>query len=155
MHPEVLKQVVPIGATWWRVVERLYMDLKQTRPRSTALYNKAKLGHDMIKSIADYNPATFEDDTNFSDFISLVDAYITTQSILQQALTDDLKRRQEDTAPTQPPGDGAAAPPSSPGVPAIPSAPPVPSMPAVPVGAAATNGGASSSGHGPSDEWDF
>lgn len=152
MHPEVLKQVVPIGGTWWRVVERLYMDLKQTRPRSTALYNKAKLGHDIIKQIADYNPATFEDDTNFSGFISNVDAYITTQSILQQALTDDLKRRQEDSVTPvaiRPPGDGST------GSPPVPDMP-MPTPPAVPVmaGTGSATGG-SPNGHNPSDEWDF
>jgi len=171
MHPEVLRQVVPVGGTWWRVVERLYMDLKQTRPRSTALYNKAKLGHDIIATIADYNPATFEDDTNFSAFISNVDAYITTQSILQAALTDDLKRRQEDTPVTVvgagPPTDGSGDVPGAPGqsmgpgglpmpAGAMPPTPPTPmTSPApMPVGAGATNG-ASANGHAPSDEWDF
>jgi hypothetical protein len=96
MHAEVLKQVVPVGGTWWRVVERLYMEMRHARPKATALYNKAKLGHDIINSIANYNPATFEDDTHFSAFISDVDAFITTQSILQEALTDDLKRDQEE-----------------------------------------------------------
>jgi hypothetical protein len=155
MHPEVLKQVVPVGGTWWRVVERLYMEIKQTRPRSTALYNKAKLGHDIIAAIADYNPATFEDDATFSDFISNVDAYITTQSILQQALTDDLKRRQEDSMPTVNVHDDdrlregeSAPPPDASGTPSLP-----PTAPLVPVGASAN--GASQNGHAPSSEWDF
>jgi hypothetical protein len=90
MHPEVVRQIVPQGGTWWRVVELLYMGMKHARPKSTVLYNKAKLGNAIIRSIADYNPATFEDDANFSAFISNVDAFITTQSILQEALTDDL-----------------------------------------------------------------
>ena len=38
---------------------------------------------------------TFEDDSSFFAFISLVDAFITTQSILQEALTDSLKMDQE------------------------------------------------------------
>jgi hypothetical protein len=96
MHPEVRRQVVPAGATWWRVVETLYMGMKNVRPRATVMYNKAKLGHDIIRSIADYNPATFEDDKNFSAFISNVDAFITTQSILQESLTDDLRRGDEE-----------------------------------------------------------
>jgi hypothetical protein len=65
-------------------------------PEFVADANKAKLGHDIIRSIADYNPTTFEDDKNFSAFISNVDAFITTQSILQEALTDDLKRGDEE-----------------------------------------------------------
>lgn len=96
MHREVLRQVVPAGATWWRVVETLYMGMKNVRPKATVLYNKAKLGHDIIRSIADYNPTTFEDDRNFSAFISNVDAFITTQSILQDALRDDLKNADDE-----------------------------------------------------------
>ena len=95
MHPEVLRQIVPQGGTWWRVVETLYMGLKHSRPKSTVIYSKAKLGNKIIRAIADYNPATFEDDTQFSSFISDVDAYITTQSILQDALTDALKKTDE------------------------------------------------------------
>ena len=91
MHPEVLRQVVPVGSTWWRVVETLYTAMKQSRPKATVLYNKAKLGQQIIKAIAEYNPASFEDDKTFSSFISLVDANITTQSILQDSLLDDLK----------------------------------------------------------------
>lgn len=91
MHPEILRQVVPAGGTWWRVVETLYMGMKNVRPKATVLYNKAKLGHDIIRSIANYNPATFEDDKNFAAFISNVDAFITTQSILQESLSDDLR----------------------------------------------------------------
>lgn len=96
MHSEILRQIVPQGGTWWRVVEKLYMDMKNMRPKATVLYNKAKLGNEIIRSIADYNPASFEDDKNFSSFISSVDAFITTQSILQEALTDDLKKGEEE-----------------------------------------------------------
>jgi len=92
MHKEILRQIVPAGGTWWKVVETLYMGMKKARPKATVLYNKAKLGHDIIRSMSDYNPSTFEDDKNFSAFISKVDAFITTQSILQEALTDDLKK---------------------------------------------------------------
>ncbi len=148
-NPIVINQIVPTGGTWWRVVEQLSVDLRGVRPRSTALYNKAKLGHDIIKAIADYNPATFEDDVNFSAFVSQVDAYITTQSILQQALTDDLKRRQETDAGgpagSQPPGQSPAMPPI--GGP-MPGAPPMAGD-----GAGSANG-ASGGGHA-SSEWDF
>lgn len=156
MHPEVLKQVVPVGGTWWRAVEKLSQEFKHMKPRSTALYNKAKLGHDIIASIADYNPSTFEDDASFGDFMSNVDAYITTQSILQQSLKDDLSRRQHDPFPTDrghddrhhdDPADAPTAPDAD-----KPAAP-VATAPYVPAGAA-TNG-ASANGHKPSDEWDF
>jgi len=140
MNPEILRQVVPAGGTWWRVVETLYLGMKNVRPKATVLYNKAKLGHDIIRSIADYNPATFEDDANFSAFISNVDAFITTQSILQEALTDDLKKGDDEE------GDYAsAARPSAPVT--MPNIPNIPNMPpaGVPV-AAGSKGG---------DEWDF
>ena len=96
MHPEVLRQIVPQGGTWWRVVETLYMGLRHSRPKSTVIYSKAKLGNKIIRAIAEYNPATFEDETEFSSFISDVDAFITTQSILQEALTDALKKDEEE-----------------------------------------------------------
>jgi hypothetical protein len=90
MHPDIVRQVVPQGGTWWRVVETLYIGMKNVRPRSTVLYNKAKLGDQILRSIADYNSSTFEQDGPFSAFVSLVDAFITTQSILQRGLTEDL-----------------------------------------------------------------
>ena len=96
MHPEILRQVVPQGGTWWRVVETLYMGLKHSRPKSTVIYSKAKLGNKIIRAIAEYNPATFEDESEFSSFISDVDAFITTQSILQDALTDAIKKADEE-----------------------------------------------------------
>jgi hypothetical protein len=92
MHPEVTRQVVPVGGTWWRVVEMLFSSMKVTRPKATVLYNKAKLGQLILKSIAEYNPATFEGDRNFSDFISNTDAFITTQSILQDSLPHEIRR---------------------------------------------------------------
>lgn len=114
-HKEVLAQVVPAGGTWWKVVEVLTLAMDKRRPKATVIYNKARLGNEIIRSIADYNPTTFEDDKPFSDFISDVDAYITTQSILQEALTDDLKADQEDATRKMPP---QAAIPYANGVPA-------------------------------------
>jgi hypothetical protein len=96
MHEEVLRQIVPQGGTWWRVVEALYIGMKNSRPRSTVLYNKAKLGDSILRAIADYNPSTFENDGPFASFISDVEAFITTQSILQESLTEDLKHSDDD-----------------------------------------------------------
>lgn len=128
MHPEVVKQVAPIGGTWWRVVERLQMEMKHSRPRATVFNNKARFGYEIIRAIADYNPATFERDAEFSAFISSVDAFITTQSILQSALEDSLKGDQEE----QPVPNGQPAP-----SPAAVAAPPA------------------SNGSTPADDWDF
>jgi hypothetical protein len=82
--------------------------------------------------------------------VSQVDAFITTQSILQQALTDDLKRRQETgaggLAGLQPPGLSPAMPPMGG---AMPGAPPVPMG-----GDGAVSANGASGGHA-SSEWDF
>jgi hypothetical protein len=99
MHDEVLRQIVPQGGTWWRVVETLYMGMKNTRPRSTVLYNKAKLGDSILRQISDYNPSTFENDGPFASFISDVEAFITTQSILQESLADDIRQGDDDDKP--------------------------------------------------------
>jgi hypothetical protein len=134
---DVLRQVSPNGGTWLRAVEQLTVAQHGgTKPNAIALYNKARLGHDIIADIAAYDPAKFEDDDQFSSFISKVDAYITTQSILQEALVEDVKRDQVD--PTGPPD----ALPPMPGAPAA----------AVPVG---TGGPAGANGTPPHDEWDF
>lgn len=97
MHPRVI-QIVPTTTTWWQVVESIQQEMGHPRPKGTVIYNKAKLGYDIIRAIADYTPQAFEDDGTFSQFISTVDAFITTQSILQDALTDDLKKDQEDNS---------------------------------------------------------
>jgi hypothetical protein len=92
MHKEVLSQIVPQGGTWWRVVETLYMGMKNMRPRSTVLYNKAKLGDSILRSIANYDSSRFEQNGPFGDFISDVEGFITSQSILQESLAEDLKQ---------------------------------------------------------------
>ena len=84
MHKEIMQQVVPAGGSWWKVVETIYGEMKGTKPKITVLNNKANLGYDIIKSIATYNPSTFEEDSEFSSFISNVDAYIITQAQLQE-----------------------------------------------------------------------
>jgi hypothetical protein len=106
MHDEVLRQIVPQGGTWWRVVETLYMGMKNVRPRSTVLYNKAKLGDSILRQIADYNPSTFENDGPFASFISDVEAFITTQSILQESLAEDIKQGEDDEKPEMPRRNG-------------------------------------------------
>jgi len=165
-HPEVVRQIAPQGGTWWRVVEHLYMEMKHARPKVTVLYNKARYGSKIIEAVAEYTPADFEDDAKFSDFISLVDAFITTQSILQESLTDDLRGGDEDEdqepAARKPttwpgyPGDQAGQFPGTPSFPGMPGAPakgttnghgPMP----VPVGASSGSAGPPA----PGGEWDF
>jgi hypothetical protein len=100
-HPEIVQQLVPAGGTWWKVVELLYEGMKQQRPKTTILYNKAKLGFEIFDSIAKYNPASFEDDKNFSDFISNVDAYIITQAQLQSFDDDNDDKQPENKDKTR------------------------------------------------------
>jgi hypothetical protein len=66
------------------VVDKLNAEQHKYPGSAATLYNKARLGQGIIDAIADYTPAAFEDDRVFSDFISKVDAFITTQSILQR-----------------------------------------------------------------------
>jgi hypothetical protein len=104
MHPEIMRQVVPAGGSWWKVVETIHSEMKQAKPRTTVLNNKANLGYDIIKSIATYNPSTFEEDSQFSSFISNVDAYIITQAQLQDDEEDrrrDLNGTERTAAPEQ------------------------------------------------------
>jgi len=112
-HPEIVKQLVPAGGNWWKVVELLFEGMKHQRPKTTILYNKAKLGYEILNSVADYNPATFEDDKLFSNFISNVDAFIISQAQLQNRGDDEEPQEEhehhrrnrdkdEDSAPEKP-----------------------------------------------------
>ncbi len=82
-HEEVRKHLVPSGGSWWKVVEKLQAG-QGRRGRASVLHNKARLGYSLLRAIADYTPSRFEEDGPFSAFISNVDAFITTQSILQE-----------------------------------------------------------------------
>jgi hypothetical protein len=140
-HPEVRQHVVPRGGGWKRVVETLALGQKKTRVRASTYFQKAKLGERIIRAMADYSPATFESDTAFNSFISDLDAYISTQSILQEALKRDLMR--EPGAETDGGEDADEG--------RIPTASAAPDdiSPGALAGAGATNG------HAAQDEWDF
>jgi hypothetical protein len=152
MHDEVMRQIVPAGATWWRVVETLYLAMRNTRPRSTVLYNKGKLGYDILKDVANYDPATFENDDVFFKFVSNVQAFITTQSILQQ----------DEEEAAEAPADTTIQPTTQPAMPGMPSyvANALRGLPigsASPVGSGGSNGAGSmgsADGHS-SGDWDF
>ncbi|HEY2851745.1 MAG TPA: hypothetical protein VGJ18_02815 [Gemmatimonadaceae bacterium] len=147
MHDEVKRQIAPAGATWWRVVETLYMAMRNQRPKATVLYQKAKLGNDILRKIADYNPATFQDPDAFSAFISDVEAFITTQSILQGGTDADSDTADQSQPALMTPSPLNRLPFSAPPM-GIPGMPGMPGMPA-PAGASASNGSGSGS------EWDF
>jgi hypothetical protein len=95
-HPVIRRHVAPSGGSWLKVVEEIYTDMMHVRPKASVIYNKAKLGHEIMVDIANYNSATFEDPDIFSSFIRKVDSFITTQSILQEALKDDLLEGDEE-----------------------------------------------------------
>lgn len=164
-HPEVRKHLVPAGGSWWKVVERLAADRNQ-RVRASVLYNKARLGYTLIRDIADYSVARFEQEATFNAFISNVEAFITTQSIIQEEIGEEDEERDDSG------GTGWGAAPGMPGMPAIPGMPAgIPGMPPwSPTGSGdggygretvPATGGSSGNGNGhgspPSggDEWDF
>jgi hypothetical protein len=85
-HDEILQQIPNSGGAWQRVVETLWTDMKGTRMNAQFTYNKAKLSQSILTKVANYNPAAFEQDKEFSAFISDVTALISTQSMIQQNL---------------------------------------------------------------------
>jgi hypothetical protein len=140
-HPVIRRNVAPSGGSWLKVVEEIYTDMKHVRPKTSVIYNKAKLGHEILVAVANYNSATFEDPDVFSSFIRSVDAFITTQSILQESLKNDLAEGDDEGEDlgerlglTSPNGDGYRPP------------PPAPDTMKAPATAGAAAG---------SDEWDF
>ena len=141
-------------------METLYLAMSNTRPRSTVLYNKAKLGFEILQDVANYDPATFENDDVFFDFVSNVQAFITTQSILQQDQDDA-----GDMAPAG--GDGGQQQPTQPAMPGMPAYV-ANALRGVPIGTASPSGngamggmigggganGSAANGHAAGD-WDF
>lgn len=97
-HPVIRRHVAPSGGSWLKVVEEIYTDMMRVRPKASVIYSKAKLGHEILVDIANYNAATFDDPSLdfFNSFIRRVDAFITTQSILQESLKDDLAEDDEE-----------------------------------------------------------
>jgi hypothetical protein len=155
-HPEVRKHLVPSGGSWWKVVEKLNAG-HAARGRASVLHTKARTGYELIRSIADYSPSLFEQDSTFSGFISNVDSFITVQSILQE----ESARTHGGDGP-QGSANGVPGMPSFPGMPQIPGLPSIPGMPdggGIP-GMPTNTASGSSPGIGtaerkPADEWDF
>lgn len=149
-HAEVLKHLAPAGGSWLKVVERLAA-AQGRQLRALTLDNKARLGYSIIRDVAKYTPSRFEQDAEFSRFISNVDAFITTQSILQEESGDLLlEDGSEDSGEESGYGEHGSAYPGMPPIPMPPGVPPVPGMPGVPVGAPGRSGGGASQ-----DPWNF
>jgi hypothetical protein len=88
-HPEVIAQVLPSGGGWLQVIEAMTADGKRVHPRATALAKKARYGSAILRAIARYVPGAFENSKRFGQFIGTVNAFITAQSILQQAAAEE------------------------------------------------------------------
>jgi len=95
-HPEIIQQIVPEGGTWKQAIDKLNAEQRKRPGTAATLYNKARLGQGIIDAIADYTAEAFEDDGIFGDFISKVDAFIITQSILQRPKFPMLKEEHEE-----------------------------------------------------------
>ncbi len=89
-HDDILRQVVPEGGTWKRVVDKLNDERGKQAGPATTLCDKATEGKSIIEMISGYTPAAFEDDETFSAFISKVVAYISAQSIIVNAEFDNM-----------------------------------------------------------------
>lgn len=171
-HEEVRKHLVPSGGSWWKVVEKLQAG-QGRRARASVLHNKARLGYALIRAIADYSPSRFEEDAPFAEFISNVDAFITTQSILQEEAEGDSDTAAEngdassydDTYGGSGSGNGYGngQPPGMPDVSKLPGMPSIPGVTAPWPGSSngsynkRVNGEAAPtpSAGGSGDEWDF
>ena len=163
-HSEVRKHLVPSGGSWWKVVEKLQAG-QGRRARASVVHNKARIGYSLIRSIAEYTPSRFEEDEPFAAFISNVDAFITTQSILQEESSDGTVDDDSGEHGGAGYGDDDQARRVGGEVPGMPDVSKLPGMPAIPgvtapwpgdngsgTPAGATVGGNDSQ---PADDWDF
>jgi hypothetical protein len=108
-NEKIAQQVLPAGGSWKRVIDKLNAERPKKRPIPAAalLYAKAWQGMEILNSIAEYTPAAYENDKEFSEFIGLVDAYITTESKLQRRPSPERPPTERDEEPS---GDGEAVP---------------------------------------------
>jgi hypothetical protein len=144
-HPEVRKHLVPSGGSWWQVVEKLQAG-QGRRSRATVLNNKARIGYELMRAIATYVSSQFELDGPFSAFISNVDAFITTQSILQEDATNQGDDSGDtNSLPIGGSGYGEGQMPGFPGMPDLSQMPGMPSIPGVTAPWPGTPGGTTAS----------
>jgi hypothetical protein len=130
-HAEVRKHLVPSGGSWWKVVEKLLAD-QGKRVRASALNNKARIGYTLIRDIASYVPSQFEQDGPFSEFISNVDAFITTQSIIQEEAARDSNADDVGSHPSVTGGGGGYGGYGEGSLPGMPDLSKLPGMPSIP-----------------------
>ena len=141
-HPEVRRHLVPTGGSWLKLVDKMAA-AQGRRSKSSALNNKARIGHALLMAVADFSPAAFEQDEPFSRFLSNVDAFITTFSILE---APDLDEEEQSAVP------------GNPEFPGMVSVPPLQDLPGMPAGISGLNPLAGSPTNGvstPANDWNF
>lgn len=109
-NPKIASQVLPAGGSWKRVIDKLNAERpkKAPIPAAALLYAKATQGQAILENVAEYTPAAFENEREFSGFIGLVDAYITTESKLQRRAGPPRRgetAKEEEDEPAYPPPD--------------------------------------------------
>lgn len=83
-NEEIIQQLAfSNSGSFWKVIERVLHDMRSDIPNVTALRNKAVSGHKIITTIANYTPSLLDNDTDFSEFISTVEAFIIANSQLE------------------------------------------------------------------------
>lgn len=82
-NPEITLRLAPDGSnSVWKVVEHELANMRRgSAPNVKAMYDKARYGDAIIRAVANYSPAQF--DNTFSDFLGLVEAYIIANSKLE------------------------------------------------------------------------
>ncbi len=92
-NEELIKQLaLNNGRSFWKVIERVLIELRNEVPNVSALRSKGVLGYKIISTIANYNQGDFDDDKKLFDFISAVEAYIIANDELENG-RDELESR--------------------------------------------------------------
>lgn len=82
-NEEIIQQLALHNSrSFWKVPERILQDRAGRAINLTGAVNKARLGHVLISTSADFTAAMVEDDAEFSQFISAVQAFIIANSKL-------------------------------------------------------------------------
>jgi hypothetical protein len=84
-NEDVIKQLaLSSSRSFWKVIERVLADLRKEVPNVSALRSKGVLGYKIISTVANYKQGYFDDDEKFSEFISIVEAFIIANEELEK-----------------------------------------------------------------------
>lgn len=102
-NEELVKQLALNNSrSLWKVVERVLTDLRHEVPNVSAIRNKGVLGYKIISTIANYTQGYFDDDENFAEFISTVEAFIIANEQIEERRSQAMPGL-EDNYPRSPP----------------------------------------------------